>query len=98
MEQRQALMLRLFNVRVVEHLLDCWIMKKAIWGAAIEIGFVVFLFYSNLLMGEFEHSGRGSQMGFVWAVEDIFTETNFIIAIVAGLLGYVTFEFLRRKF
>jgi len=28
-------------------------MKKNIWKAAIEVGFIIFLFYSNLLMGEF---------------------------------------------
>jgi hypothetical protein len=27
--------------------------------AVIEVGFIVFLFYSNLLMGEFERSGMG---------------------------------------
>jgi hypothetical protein len=73
-------------------------MKKAVWRAAIEVGFVVFLFYSNLLMGEFERSGRGSEMGLVWAIGDIFTAPNFIIAIAAGLVGYVVFEFLRSKF
>jgi hypothetical protein len=34
-------------------------MKKSIFRAAIEIMFIVFLFYSNLLMGEFERSGMG---------------------------------------
>jgi hypothetical protein len=34
-------------------------MMKSLWRAVIEIGFIVFLFYSNLLMGEFERSGRG---------------------------------------
>lgn len=29
-------------------------MKKNAWRAAIEVGSIVFLFYSNLLMGEFE--------------------------------------------
>ena len=27
-------------------------MKKNIWRAAIEVGFIIFLFYSNLLMGD----------------------------------------------
>jgi hypothetical protein len=73
-------------------------MTKAIFRAAIEVGSVVFLFYSNLLMGEFERSGRGAQMGLVWALGDIFTVPNFIIALVAALVGYVVFEFLRSKF
>ncbi|MGB7759466.1 MAG: hypothetical protein WBL61_06540 [Bryobacteraceae bacterium] len=73
-------------------------MKKAIWRAAIEVGFIVFLFYSNLLMGEFGNSGKGREMGFAWAVADILTTANFAIAIVAALIGYVVFEFLRSKF
>ena len=64
----------------------------------IEVGFIVFLFYSNLLMGEFAHTGKGQGMGLVWAVADIFTPANFAIAITAALIGYVVFEFLRRKF
>jgi len=34
-------------------------MKKNIWRAVVEVGFIIFLFYSNLLMGEFERSGVG---------------------------------------
>jgi hypothetical protein len=73
-------------------------MKKAIWRAVIEVGFVVFLFYSNLLMGEFTRSGKGREMGWAWAIADIFTIANFAIAIAAALIGYVVFEFLRSKF
>jgi hypothetical protein len=72
--------------------------KKAVLRALIEVGFIVFLFYSNLLMGEFERSGQGRKMGLAWAVTDILTSTNFAIAISAGLVGYVIFEFLRSKF
>jgi hypothetical protein len=64
----------------------------------IEVGFIVFLFYSNLLMGEFERSGKGQEMGLSWAIADIFTFANFTIAITAALIGYVVFEFLRSKF
>jgi hypothetical protein len=38
-------------------------MKKRVWRAVIETGFIIFLFYSNLLMGEFERSGMGRQRG-----------------------------------
>jgi hypothetical protein len=67
-----------------------------VWRAAIEIGFIVFLFYSNLLMGEF---GRANGRGKTWtfAVEDIFTRTNLGIAITSGLIGYLVFEYLRKK-
>ena len=73
-------------------------MKKNIWRAAIEVGFIIFLFYSNLLMGEFERSGMGVKRGVVWAIEDVFTIANFGIAATAALIGYVVFEFLRERF
>ena len=73
-------------------------MKKSVWRAVIEVAFIVFLFYSNLLMGEFERSGLGTRKGFASAMVDIFTVANFQIAMVAALLGYGLFEFLRRKF
>jgi hypothetical protein len=68
----------------------------SIWRAIIEIGFVVFLFYSNLLMGEFTvTNGRGKTL--LVALTDIFTATNFLIAILSALIGYLVFEFLRKK-
>ena len=73
-------------------------MKKTGWRALIEIGFIVFLFYSNLLMGEFEHSGLGRSRGLIWAVSDIFTITNLGIACIAAVIGYILVEFLRTRF
>jgi hypothetical protein len=72
-------------------------MKNAIWRLIIEVAFIVFLFYSNLLMGEYERSGMGHVMGLAWAIEDIFTPENFAIAIIAALVGYILFESLRSK-
>jgi hypothetical protein len=73
-------------------------MNKNLWRAVIEVGFIIFLFYSNLLMGEFERSGLGQKRGVVWALEDVFTAANFEIAMVAALCGYILFEFLRKRF
>ena len=73
-------------------------MKKNVGRAVIEVGFIIFLFYSNLLMGEFERSGLGQKKGLVWAIADVFTLANFEIAAAAGLVGYVVFEFLRKRF
>jgi hypothetical protein len=73
-------------------------MKKSAWRAVIEITFIMFLFYSNLLMGEFERSGMGQRKGILWAIRDIFTTANFEIAGVTALLGYLLFEFLRTRF
>jgi len=73
-------------------------MKKNILRAAIEIGFIIFLFYANLLMGEFERSGLGQKRGMGPALEYIFTVANFGIAAIAAVIGYTLFEFLRKKF
>jgi hypothetical protein len=73
-------------------------MKRNVWRAVIEVGFIVFLFYSNLLMGEFERSGMGRKRGVIWAIQDVFTAANFEIALMAALAGYGIFEFLRRRF
>ena len=74
------------------------LMKKNVWRAVIEVGFIIFLFYSNLLMGEFERSGMGQKRGVAWAIGDVFTVANFEIATMAALIGYILFEFLRKRF
>ena len=72
-------------------------MKRKVWRALVEAGFIIFLFYSNLLMGEFERSGLGQQRGLVWALSDILTVTNFEIAAIAAVIGYLLVEFLRTR-
>ena len=72
-------------------------MKDKLARAAIEVGFIVFLFYANLLMGEYERTGAARTHGLVWALGDIFTVTSFVIAIVAGVVGYFVFELLRER-
>jgi hypothetical protein len=67
-----------------------------LWRAVIEVAFIIFLFYSNLLMGEFTGAnGRGKSLTF--AMHDIFTGTNFLIAVISAMIGYAVFETLRRK-
>jgi hypothetical protein len=64
--------------------------------ALIEVGFIIFLFYSNLLMGEFNRStGQGKSLSV--ALVDIFTLSNFSIALFAAIVGYIVFETLRKK-
>jgi hypothetical protein len=65
--------------------------------ATVEAGFIIFLFYSNLLMGEYSRSGHGRDRGLAWALRDIFTGENFLIAVIAALIGYFLVEFLRDK-
>jgi hypothetical protein len=72
-------------------------MKKTVLRALVEVGFIVFLFYSNLLMGEFTHSGVGQGRDLASAIRDIFTTTNFEIGVIAALIGYLIVEVLRNK-
>ena len=72
-------------------------MNKNILRMLVEVGFILFLFYTNLLMGEFERSGMGQKKGFIWALSDIFTGSNFKIAIVGAGIGYLLVEFLRKR-
>jgi hypothetical protein len=69
---------------------------RPIWRLVVEVAFIIFLFYSNLLMGEFTGvNGQGKTLS--WAFHDIFTMTNFSIALVSAAIGYVVFEFWRSK-
>jgi len=67
-----------------------------IWRAIVEVGFITFLFYSNLLMGEFTRA-NGHGKTWTFAIEDVFSGTNLAIAITSSLVGYVVFEHLRKK-
>jgi hypothetical protein len=67
-----------------------------LWRAVIEVGFIVFLFYSNLLMGEFTASNSHGKT-LTSALIDIFTAANFAIGLVSALIGYLVFEYLRKK-
>ena len=69
-------------------------LKQNILRATIEVGFIMILFYSNLLMGEYIHSGPG----FAWAFFNIFTLDNFLIALIMACCAYLVVEYLRKKF
>ncbi|MGZ4056894.1 MAG: hypothetical protein ACXVPU_09130 [Bacteroidia bacterium] len=70
---------------------------RSIWRNILEVGFILFLFYSNLLMGEFTRSGLGQNKGFVWSIQNIFTITNLIIGVVLALVGHLVFGFFRNR-
>lgn len=78
--------------------MPAWKAEPSWARALVEIGFILFLFYANLLMGEFERSGAGRKKGLVWALSDIFTFGNLEIAIVAAAIGYFIVELLRKRF
>ena len=62
----------------------------------IEVAFIIFLFYSNLLMGEFTATaGRGKTLAA--AIANIVTLQNLAIAVAASVLGHLGFEVLRKR-
>ncbi len=62
----------------------------------IEAAFIIFLFYSNLLMGEFTvTNGHGKTLAF--ALNDVFTGMNFLIASISAMIGFAVFEYFRGK-
>ncbi|HYX29977.1 MAG TPA: hypothetical protein VE863_15655 [Pyrinomonadaceae bacterium] len=70
--------------------------SKRILRAIAEIGFIVFLFYTNLVMGEYTHARRAqSPLPLLSALWDVFTWTNASIALVAAFVGYVLIEAIR---
>ena len=72
-------------------------MRKLFVRAIVEIGFIIFLFYSNLLMGEYERSGPARSRGLLWALGDILTAQSVVIALFAGITGHFVVEYLRSK-
>jgi hypothetical protein len=71
-------------------------LRRQLVRAVVEVAFIIFLFYSNLLMGEFTQSSRdGKSLSF--AIHDIFTSTNLMIALISAMIGYAVFEAMRRK-
>jgi hypothetical protein len=67
-----------------------------VFRAVIEVAFIVFLFYSNLLMGEFTRANSPGK-SLAQGICDIFTLTNFVIAMISAFIGYVVFEYLRKR-
>jgi len=67
-----------------------------LWRGLVEVAFIVFLFYSNLLMGEFTRSNRDAKT-LAFAIHDVLTPTNFAIGLASALIGYLIFEFLRKR-
>ena len=64
--------------------------------AAVEVAFILFLFYANLLMGEFTRSNSHGKT-LAYALADIFTLTNVLIGALAAVVGYLFFERLRKR-
>ena len=72
-------------------------MARSILRAFTEVGFIIFLFYTNLLMGQFTRSHAAERApGFLSAVYDVFTPTNALIGLIGAIIGYLVIEGFRR--
>ena len=79
---------------MLTYLKNSWPLPR-IMRALIEVVFIIFLFYANLLMGEFNRTnGHGKTLAF--ALGDIFTVTNFTIALISAMIGHGVFHSLRK--
>ena len=67
-----------------------------IFRACVEITFIIFLFYSNLLMGEFTVA-NGSGKTWKTAFTNIVTAKNLLIGCVAAVVGFFLLEALRAR-
>ncbi len=70
--------------------------ENSYWSATLEVAFIVFLFYSNLLMGEYNSSAQGQTKGLLWAIGEVITIHNFIIAIISATIGHFFFDYMRN--
>ena len=70
--------------------------RNPVIRAIIEIASIIFLFYANLLMGQYTAGQESKTLGA--ALGSIFTMRSFTIAIVSALIGYVVFEYLRDRY
>lgn len=61
-----------------------------------EVAFIIFLFYSNLLMSQFSAQERTGKTLSV-ALHNIITPENLAIAIISATVGYIALEYLRKR-
>ncbi len=66
--------------------------------ALAEIGFIIFLFYTNLLMGEFTRFRRAEHAASIIGVlYDLFTPVNALIGLTGAIVGYFCIEGIRKR-
>jgi hypothetical protein len=70
--------------------------RNPVVHAVVEIAFIIFLFYANLLMGEFVRSNDHHKT-LRFAMWDIVSAENIKIAFITAIIGYFVFEYLRKR-
>ncbi len=72
-------------------------MIKAARRTALEMSFIIFLFYSNLLMGQYTRNDTGHVRSLFVALSNIFSIENLAIAVVCAFIGHALFDRIRRR-
>jgi hypothetical protein len=71
--------------------------SKTLLRALAEIAFIIFLFYTNLLMGEFTRArSMPHSLSMLSALSDIFTPANAVIGLIGAIIGYFCIESFRK--
>lgn len=71
--------------------------RHAVYRALLEMSFIVFLFYSNLLMGQYNAGHSFSDRPLLVACKNIITFDNFIVGVIAAFFGHVAFDNIRNR-
>jgi len=72
--------------------------SRKILLALAEIGFIVFLFYTNLLMGPFTRTRSAEHAAsIIAALYDVFTPANALIGLTGAIIGYFCIEGIRKR-
>jgi hypothetical protein len=58
--------------------------------------FIIFLFYANLLMGQYTHESIRHGVTLMRAISNIFSVENFVIALICAFIGHSLFDRIRR--
>jgi len=73
-------------------------LSRRLLRALAEITFIIFLFYTNLLMGEFTRFRRAEHAASVIAaLYDLFTPANALIGLIGAVIGYFCIEGIRKR-
>jgi len=65
--------------------------------AVAEVAFIIFLFYTNLLMGEFTRTrSMPHALTILAGLSDIFTPTNAMVGLIGAIIGYFCIESFRK--
>jgi len=72
--------------------------SKKLLRALAEITFIIFLFYTNLLMGEFTRArSMPHAPTMLSALSDIFTPMNAVVGLIGAIIGYFCIESFRKR-